>query len=207
MKRWTLLAMWGVLGAASVPAWSAQAAASSGAPSPAQLQPYDILVHLERLPHAYSCDQLWSKFRAVLLALGAARVDEVLPSDCEALSPQVHLQFALPRLVPDGGTGGADLEAQRRIVTLRPGDPQYLENGDCRLVQEIGDSLLTDLPVRVLDSHFDCKSTQAGSAMAGSAMRNRAAAGAESQRFALSVQTLMPLWPQQNSAAAASGQG
>jgi hypothetical protein len=159
-------------------------------------QPYDILVHLTRLPRAYSCDELWYKFRGVLISLGAGRIDEVTPSDCASLSPDVHLRFVLPRLVQGQAAANADIQAVQHTIELAPGNPQHLAASDCHLVREMRQSLLTDLPLKVVSARFSCRSdTNVVPARASSA------AAAASERYAVQIRALMPLWPARTAAA------
>src|SRR4029077_17592497 len=66
-------------------------------PQPGAWIPFDLVVNLQDLPKSYSCDELWYKFRDVLLAIGA-RPANIIAFRCEkalgarARSPQVHLQ-------------------------------------------------------------------------------------------------------------------
>src|ERR1700749_1723011 len=53
---------------------------TSIAPSaPAVWAPHELIVNLHDLPKHYSCDDLWYKFRAILLTLGARQDLEILP--------------------------------------------------------------------------------------------------------------------------------
>ncbi len=174
---------------AAANAASINTAASAG--RAAAWQPYDILVHLTRLPRPYSCDELWYKFRAVLITLGAGRVDEVAPADCASTSPSIHVRFVLPRIEPGLSPPAGDIVAAMRTVELAPGSPEHLTAADCYLVREIRESLLTDLPVKVLMARFACGRDSA-SPPPGAATSSVAAGG----RYILRVQSLLPLWPE-----------
>jgi len=54
-------------------AGAALAATSAPTPpaEPAQWRTYDLLLQFRDLPKTYSCDDLWYRFRDVLLTLGA----------------------------------------------------------------------------------------------------------------------------------------
>ncbi|MBS0389247.1 MAG: hypothetical protein JSR15_12285 [Proteobacteria bacterium] len=158
---------------------------------PAVWQPYDILVHLTRLPRPYSCDELWYKFRGVLVSLGAGRIDEVLPSECTSTSPDVHVQFLLPRLVHGAAAGDSAIEAAPGIVALEPGHPSHLVASDCQLVREISQSLLTDLPLKVQEAQFSCRSDHTATSSPVSTNGAR-------EHYTLRVQALLPQWPERS---------
>jgi hypothetical protein len=184
--------LWGALLTVAAVAQSAHAEPAASDGQPAVWQSYDIVVHLMRLPRPYSCDLLWYKFRAVLLALGSGRVDEILPTDCASTSPTVHVRFVLPRLVSGGAAQYRDIQAAKRIIELRPGEPSRLQGSDCRLVQEMRESLLRDLPMKVVRAEFRCARPPANGDQALSP-----AMAHPGETFAVRVQAVMPLWPKQ----------
>jgi hypothetical protein len=141
-------------------------AASTSPPSvPAVWTAHTILVRLSHLPKAYSCKELWYKFQAVLLSLGArADTVSVLTYDCPGPSPSVQLEFAFPHALPRSRERLADLQAAQRTVTLAPGQPAPLDAGDCQLVRQITAGFFTELPVRVLSSSLECGWRRAGQA-------------------------------------------
>src|SRR6476469_6926434 len=64
---------------------------SNAAAQPAAWLQHDLIVSLHNLPRTYSCDDLWYKFRDVLLEIGARADYKILPYDCNSRSPQVQL--------------------------------------------------------------------------------------------------------------------
>jgi hypothetical protein len=86
-------------------AWSTRTIAATQMGQPAVWHRHDLIVSLSHLPQRYSCDNLWYKFRDVLLALGARPNMKILVYRCGAragtlaYSPRVHLQFAMPELL------------------------------------------------------------------------------------------------------------
>jgi hypothetical protein len=72
-----------------------------------------------------------------------------------------------------------------------------LQESDCRLVQQMEESLLTDLPIKVVNARFDCDRSAFGSGQSTSSFP----AGPR-HSYALSVRALMPIWPQQAATAA-----
>ncbi len=105
--------------------------------APAVWAPHELIVNLHDLPKHYSCDDLWYKFRAILLTLGARQDMEILPYRCEGYSPQVQLKFSAPRLVQGANARWSDLTAVTRTVQIAPGSPDKLDNGDCELMAQV----------------------------------------------------------------------
>ena len=148
---------------------------------PARWRSYDILVDLHDLPKSYSCDELWYKFRDVLLALGADSHIDIVPYRCQgeagapARCPRVEVQFKLPEALPSGEARWSDLRAIKRTTRLEPGQPHSLDDSDCALLQQLKDTLFAALPVRVGASRLACGAPPSGS-----------------PRFSVSVDTLSP---------------
>lgn len=181
--------LWGAMLSASVAANPMPTGSAAPPGQPAVWQPYDILVHLTDLPRPYSCDELWYKFRGVLISLGAGRIDEVLPSGCARTSPDVHVQFFLPRVVHGAAAIDSAIQAAPGIVALTPGHPSHLTASDCHLVREISQSLLTDLPLKVKEAQFACLSDHAPTSA-------RVSTSGEREHYTLRIQALLPQWPQ-----------
>jgi hypothetical protein len=136
------------------PAATSAGASKQATPSrqPAAWRLYDFIVDLHDLPRRYSCDELWYRFHDVLVELGARADLKILPYHCEpqlaptdALSPRVQLKFALPEAVPAAQARLADMQATPLRVVLEPGHPASLVAGDCELLRQIKDGLLTSL--------------------------------------------------------------
>jgi hypothetical protein len=165
----------------------AGAAAAQSAEIPTVWTPHAIIVNLDALPKRYTCDELWYRFRAILLSLGAQADLKVVPYHCDGQSPSVQLQFSLPDPVEGAQARFADLKAVIDTITLAPGHPAPLEVADCELVRQIKDELFTALPVRVLSAELSC-----------------AVSPANRGHFRLSVQALRPVAPSEPAAGAAS---
>jgi hypothetical protein len=133
----------------------------SPAPQPAAWIPFDLIVNLQDLPKRYSCDDLWYKFRDVLLAIGA-RPENIFAYRCEkslgsgARSPEVHVQFSLPELVRAAERKAADLSVVRKTIELQPGHPPTLDASDCNLLRQVKSALLAALPVQVVSYRLAC---------------------------------------------------
>ena len=140
------------------------AAAGATAPSaaPAEWRTYDILVDFQDLPRTYSCDDLWYRFRDVLLALGARAYMTITPYHCgyvgggEERSPSVEVRFQLPQPVTGAARQYAQVSVLAEKVRLAPGSPRSLTAADCELVRQLKDGLLAALPVRVDTATFSC---------------------------------------------------
>lgn len=148
--------------ACSVSAALAATSATSPPAEPAQWRTYDLLLQFHDLPKTYSCDELWYRFRDVLLTLGARAYMTITPYDCgyigggEARSPRVEVKFQLPQPLHGADTRYAEMSASEREVRLVPGTPHSLQPGDCDLMKQMQDTLLAALPVRVTAATYSC---------------------------------------------------
>jgi hypothetical protein len=162
---------------AAGPALAAPAAkptANSG--SPAVWFPYDLIVDLQNLPRVYSCDDLYYKFRDVLVILGAQHWPTIHTYRCDSRSPRMHLQFALAKPVSGAALQYASMQASSTTIELGPGKPQSLLASDCQLLDQIKDTLLPALPVKVVSYRMTCT-----------------APPRHEVRYQLQVQTLLPV--------------
>jgi hypothetical protein len=151
----------------------ARAVAEDTATRPAVWFPHDLIIDLQNLPKRYSCDDLWYKFRDVLLTIGARPDMRIFPYECNTRSPRVHLQFSLPQPASGAWLKNASLQATSETKRLEPGHPRSLDAADCALLQQVKDTLLPALPVRVVSYRLTCS-----------------APTSSHPRFYLSVQTL-----------------
>ncbi|HEY2590470.1 MAG TPA: hypothetical protein VGI35_02670 [Steroidobacteraceae bacterium] len=123
----------------------------------------DIQIDLPDLPHAYTCDDLWYKLHAILLAIGAREYMAIDRYNCGkgasgGRSPTVHLRFFTLRPVTGDQIRWANTRAMEKTVVLAPGEPNRLEPGDCALVQQLQGTLLAYLEVPVSATRFECSS-------------------------------------------------
>lgn len=162
---WMLVA--GGARAATAPAGSASARdevhASVAAGQPALWRTYDMIVNLEGLPRTYTCDQLWYELHGILLQLGAWPYSvNILPYNCsptpsgDMKSPNVQVHFQLPFFLTGAAAKWAPAKAIERTIRLSPGQPKTLQPSDCQLMQQISQTLLASIQVRVAEEHFDC---------------------------------------------------
>jgi hypothetical protein len=152
-----------LLAAACASAWNAEAATASQPGHPATWRPYDLIVDLHDLPRRHSCDDLWYKFRDVLLAMGARPDIKILVYRCEpgltdgkARSPRAQLKFSMPELLTPAQSRWAQLQAVTTTVRLGPGHPASLLSGDCELLRQMKDGLLESLSQRVVSFNLAC---------------------------------------------------
>jgi hypothetical protein len=178
--RWLLVALGGAaLGVAALMPASGGAADSRTDAPVAQWRAWNLLVELHDLPRAYTCNELWYRFRDVLMAIGARPFPQVLPYRCGATaavstrSPSVQLQFQLPDPLPQSLSRYADVAVERSTVRLAPGKVPSFTAADCELLRQMNDKLLAALPVRVVGT-LTCP------------------AASSNERFALEVQALLP---------------
>jgi hypothetical protein len=142
--------------------------AATSAATPTQLAQgavwtvHDLTVHLNHLPKAYSCDDLWYKFRDVLLAIGARPDLTIAPLRCGtgighlALSPEVRVHFSIPQPVGPTPDRWADVNVQPQTVRLEPGHPASLTASDCELLRQMKNGLLAALPHRIVSFRLAC---------------------------------------------------
>jgi hypothetical protein len=136
------------------------AIATTTSATPAVWISHAIIVDLDNLPKRYTCDDLWYKFRAVLLSIGARPGMKITPYHCEDRSPSVELQFSLPRAIQGAQVRFADLVAVNNTITLEPSRPRPLDPADCELMRQIKDGLFPKLPVHVVSFHLTCAAPQ-----------------------------------------------
>lgn len=137
-----------------------QAIATPASGTPAVWFSHAIIVDLDNLPKRYTCDELWYRFRAVLLSIGARPDLQITPYHCDERSPSVELQFSLPHAIETGQRQLADLQAADSSITLEPGRPTPLDSADCELMRQVKDELLPELPVKVVSFHLSCAAPQ-----------------------------------------------
>lgn len=139
------------------------AAAGPAAAKPALWRTYDMIVNLHDLPRTYTCDQLWYEFHGILLRLGAWPYSiNILPYHCSPnasgslRSPDVQVGFQLPFFLHGVAAKSAPAKAVERTISLSAGKPDTLHAADCQIMQQISQTLLASLPVRLDGQHFDC---------------------------------------------------
>ena len=172
------------LAAASAAILAVTTAKGVETPQPAVWSPHALIVDLRNLPKPYSCDDLWYKFKDVLLAIGARPDLKILPYRCSgrvgslAYSPKVQLEFSTPRQLSAKDARWANIRAVTKSITLEPGAPSHLDSGDCALLSQIKSTLLNYLGDAVTTFHLACEGPPSSKPL-----------------FSLTVQALTPVQP------------
>ncbi len=152
---------------------SATAATAAERPMPAVWTAHTLIVDLRNLPQHYSCDELWYKFKAVLLTLGARSDMKILPYRCErspgstVYSPKVQLEFSSPRAVSAKDAQWADMQALSKSIRLEPGSPDRIDAKDCDLLAQIKSTLLPYLGDAVTGFNLACQAPQSAEPLFG----------------------------------------
>lgn len=166
MKANLLTSSCALVAAAFLAIWSAPTLATQPAAQPAALRHRDLIIALHNLPNLYSCDDLWYKFRDVLLALGASPDIKILVYQCGkyagdlAHSPRVHLRFSTPELLTQSQAHWADLKAAPQSIRLSPGQPPSLRESDCALLRQLKNELLPEISNRITSFDLACETLQ-----------------------------------------------
>jgi len=160
-----LSGLWAITPAAAHGAGSSAAGGTpeAAAPRPALWRTYDMIINLQNLPRTYTCDQLWYELHGILLRLGAWPYSiNILPYHCSPKpngtlrSPDVQVGFQLPFFLQGAAAKSAPAQAVERTIRLSPGEPDTLHPTDCQLMQQISQTMLASLPVRIDGQRFDC---------------------------------------------------
>jgi hypothetical protein len=120
-----------------------------------------ILVSLTDLPHGYSCNDLWYRFKDVMFAIGAQQL-QILTYDCPDQNPQPHgspkveMKFEFPTALSGDNVRYADFQGTTTSVHLGAGHPASLTADDCALVQQMAGGIFEALGVKVTESKFPC---------------------------------------------------
>jgi len=138
---------------------------TNGAAQPATWLEHNLIVNLNNLPKNYSCDDLWYKFRDVLLAIGARADYKITTYQCgkdagvQGRSPRVQLSFWLPKALTPAQQQWSDVSATPRTVKLQPGEPSTLTPVDCDLVSQMNALLFPAIPLKVVSSQLNCSAS------------------------------------------------
>ncbi|HEX5459197.1 MAG TPA: hypothetical protein VFX20_04430 [Steroidobacteraceae bacterium] len=156
-------AQWPVIGRASGRGADPGTHAAAAAPRPALWRTFNMIVNLQNLPRTYTCNQLWYELHGILQRMGAWPYSiNILPYNCSPTpsgymrSPDVQVGFQLPFFLQGAAAKTAPAKAVERTIRLSPGEPQTLHSSDCELMQQLSQTLLASLPVRVDEQHFNC---------------------------------------------------
>ncbi|MGA8707075.1 MAG: hypothetical protein WB646_08825 [Steroidobacteraceae bacterium] len=147
--------------------------ADPDAPVTAYWAEHEEVDELGKLPRAYGCDDLFYKYRDILLKLGVRPGIKIYTYGCTrpgqpaSGTTKVDLTYDLPHPAPTG------FKAYHRSVTLTAGDPKSLTVDDCALLDDMRQTVIAAISNQV-DAHgLDCGS------------------GHHHKKFKLTVQTLV----------------
>jgi hypothetical protein len=122
----------------------------------------------------YSCEGLQGKVRLLLRASGARPDFSVATLSCAAESgrvsefPRVRIVFHAPEIPVKGSEAiGEVTKARWQRVSLRRNRPTELEIGDCELIEQFRDRVLSAFTTRKVASDINCIPHQ----LAGSSFR------------------------------------
>lgn len=172
-------------GPSAVAAWlfMQPAATSAAVPmQPAYWAQHDEIDYLDNLPRLYRCDDLYYKYRDVLLRLGARPGMKIYAYGCvddrgvtAKVRAHVDLTYAVPKALPATVSTQSGLRAKLETVHLKPGYPTSLDSGDCILVKDMSDTVLASFSSHIERADPKCSSMHPAQ-----------------QQFDLTVQTLIP---------------
>jgi hypothetical protein len=130
---------------------------------PAVWIPHDVMVRYRNLPQAYGCDALWYKVGDILRAAGAWRAVSITPYACQpsassnGRAPQLEVRFLTLRALAPAQARWSQTRAVRETVTLEAGSPRSLSAGDCDLLVQTEEDVLSQVPtIHVLHQNLQC---------------------------------------------------
>lgn len=109
----------------------------------------------------YSCGGLHSKMKLLLKHLGVRKDVKIQERGCEfskiADWPRLKIVFYAPE-VPETGARdvGEPVLGVWKVVSIKRNQPRGLEWGDCELVEQFRDRVLSKLPVRAMEGDVNC---------------------------------------------------
>ena len=145
--------------------WSGVAGAATG--DSTGWVSHSAVVRLSDLPRHYSCDDLQSRLRDLLLALGARPDMEIQASECgfgpADYSPRVNIQVSTPSQLLAAPLAAASSDPKSRTVRLAPGQLSSWGAADCELMRQLKDKLLPQLGVKTVAFSLACQASAVNS--------------------------------------------
>jgi hypothetical protein len=112
------------------------------------------------LSTSYSCDGLQQDIRALLLYFGARKDVKVTTSGCPSptdISRSAFVDADFYVLAPvTNRVDSETLAASWTEVEVRPRHPDFMDSGNCELVEQMKDSILNAFAVQDVDYRTDC---------------------------------------------------
>ncbi len=130
--------------------------ASPDAPVTAYWAEHAEVDELGKLSKPYSCDDLFYKYRDILLKLGVRPGIKIYTYGCNrpgqpaSGTTKVDLTYALPHPAPAG------FKAYQRSIKLAPGEPKSLTADDCALLDDMRQTVIAAISSQVDARGLDC---------------------------------------------------
>ena len=156
--------------------------ASTPVPQRAYWALHDEIDYLDNLPRTYSCDELYYKYRDVLLRLGARSDMTIYTYGCigskgaAADRPHVDLTYMIPQPVPPQLNSNSALRARLETIEIGAGNPKVLSESDCTLMDDMRQTVLSSFS----------KDIEVRGSRCGQGAR-------QSEPYTLFVQTMIPI--------------
>jgi hypothetical protein len=104
--------------------------------------------YLDNLPRPYSCNDLYYKYRDVLIRLGARELT-IYTYGCTGRAgaagnrTHVDLSYAVPAPVASTLSSNSALVAREQQIEIGPGEPKSLTEEDCTLMDDMSQTVLS----------------------------------------------------------------
>jgi hypothetical protein len=131
-------------------------AAAQDAPVTAYWAEHAEVDELGKLPKTYGCDELFYKYRDILLKLGVRPGPKIYAYGCTrpgqpaSGSAKVDLGYAIAHPGPVG------FKAYKRAIKLTPGEPKSLTAEDCQLLDDMRQTVIAAISSEVEAHGLDC---------------------------------------------------
>jgi hypothetical protein len=124
-----------------------------------QAAAHNEIDYLDNLPRSYSCNELYYKFRDVLLTLGARPGMQIHAYGCTGIgeatakqTPHVELTYEVPKAAPPGTLSKSTFKAVVKTVEVGPGTPKSITSADCVLLDDMRQSVIKSLARDVIST-------------------------------------------------------
>lgn len=133
--------------------------------SPVRWVSHSEVDYLDNLPHRYGCEALAQKFRGVLLSVGARPDMQISAYGCggrpyrQDRATHVDIHYAVPELLPQNLNLDSPTQAVPSTIRLRPGMPKSLDPGDCVLLEDMRQTVLSSFAKAFKPEQIHCGSS------------------------------------------------
>lgn len=140
---------------------SAQDSAKPSEPMQAVWQPRELNFHFMGFKTYYSCSSIEDRLEQVLRELGAKSDVRVVATGCVPAEVSktitARIQVSMPVDAGNAATPSeATFPAQRKTVTLTTNADHQRSSGDCELMEQVRDQLLTALQLKIVKDDVRC---------------------------------------------------